>query len=62
MPATPFATTKAGLPVQTGDTASVSGLVTAVSGSGPSATLTVLLTSGGSVSVKASDVYATQSL
>lgn len=56
------ATSRAAKPVNNGDAVTVVGTVTNVSGTGPTATLTVLLTSGGSVSVKASDVYNAQTL
>lgn len=62
MPTPPFATTRSGHPVQVDDGVTVVGRVTAVSGSGPTAILTVLLTSGGSISVTGIDVYAKQSL
>lgn len=54
------ATSRAGKPVNVGDQVSVVGTVTVVSSTGPSATITVLLGSGGTVSVKASDLYNAQ--
>jgi hypothetical protein len=53
-------TDRAGKPVNTGDSATVVGIVTSTSGSGPTATVNIS-TSGSSTSiaVKASDVAAT---
>ena len=52
-------TTRAGLPVQTGDLVTLVGKVTNVTGSGPTATLTVTLDgSGNSISAQANDASA----
>jgi hypothetical protein len=65
MPATPFATDRAGKPLNNGDAVTIIGTITAVSGTGPTATLTVTLAgSGVSVStVQGQDIAAsTQTL
>jgi len=56
------ATTRSGKPVETGDQVTVVGNVTNVSGTGPTATLTVSTPSGQSISVQGQDVYAAQTL
>jgi hypothetical protein len=60
MPAVPFAFTRAGKPLQVGDAVSVIGTVTAVSGSGPTASVTVQWAGSGNTSanVQAQDVAA----
>ena len=58
----PFASSRSGKPIQVADQVSVVGTITAISGTGPSATVTVLTDAGNSVSVKASDLYAAQTL
>lgn len=56
------ATTRAGKPVEVADQVTIVGAVTAISGTGPSATVTVLTESGASVNVAGSDLYAAQTL
>jgi hypothetical protein len=60
MPTPPFATSRAGKPVQVDEGVTIVGRITGISGTGPTATITVLLTSGGSVSVTGLDVYSKQ--
>ena len=61
---TSYPSTRAGKPINISDGVTIEGFVTAVSGTGPSATLTITLAgSGNSVSVQAQDVGAsTQTL
>lgn len=55
------ATSRAGKPVNVGDAASVAGVVAAVSGTGPTATITfTLATTNTNVTVKAQDLYNVQ--
>ena len=58
----PYASSRSGKPIQVADQVSIVGAITAVSGTGPSATITVLTDAGNSISVKASDLYAAQTL
>ena len=57
---TSYPSTRAGKPINVSDAATVIGTVSAVSGTGPSATVTITLAgSGNSVNVQAQDVAAT---
>lgn len=57
------ATTRSGKPVKVADQVTLVGTVTAVTGTGPTATITVQLSgSGNSVSAQGQDLYAAQSL
>lgn len=57
---TSYPSTRSGKPINISDAITVVGFVTAVSGTGPSATVTVQLAgSGASVTVQAQDVGAT---
>ena len=56
---TSYPSTRSGKPINIGDALTVEGTVTAVSGTGPSATVTITLAgSGNSVNVQAQDVGA----
>lgn len=63
MPNTPFATSRSGKPVAINDQVTVSGFVTAITGTGSTASVTVqCATSGNSVVVQGADVYSAQTL
>lgn len=58
--ATSYPSTRAGKPANIGDQATIVGFITAVSGTGPSATVTISLAGSGlSVNIQAQDLAAT---